>query len=43
MKSFQSKVVAITGAGAGIGKALALNIAARGAHLALSDVTATPS
>ncbi|MEI6484810.1 MAG: SDR family oxidoreductase [Sphingomonadales bacterium] len=34
---FDNKVIAITGAGSGIGRALALNLAARGAVLALSD------
>lgn len=38
MKSFTDKVVVITGAGSGIGRALAQNLAARGARLALSDV-----
>ncbi|MDQ2837445.1 MAG: SDR family NAD(P)-dependent oxidoreductase [Actinomycetota bacterium] len=38
MKSFTDKVVVITGAGSGIGRALAQNFAARGAKLALSDV-----
>jgi len=38
MKSFENKVAAITGAGSGIGRALALNLARQGCHLALSDV-----
>ena len=38
MKSLKDKVVVITGAGSGIGRALALNLAAKGSHLALSDV-----
>jgi short-subunit dehydrogenase len=38
MKSFNSKVAAITGAGSGIGRALAYELAARGCQLALSDV-----
>ena len=40
MKSFASKVAAITGAGSGIGRALALELAARGCHVALSDINA---
>lgn len=40
MRSFSGKVAAITGAGSGIGRALALELAQRGAHLALSDVNA---
>jgi NAD(P)-dependent dehydrogenase (short-subunit alcohol dehydrogenase family) len=38
MKDFRNKVAAITGAGSGIGRALALGLAAEGARLALSDV-----
>jgi short-subunit dehydrogenase len=38
MKDFRGKVAAITGAGSGIGQALAVDLARRGAHLALSDV-----
>lgn len=38
MKSLDDKVVVITGAGSGIGRALAVNAAGRGAHLAISDV-----
>jgi len=38
MKSLQDKVVVITGGGSGIGRALALNLADKGARLALSDV-----
>lgn len=40
MKTLTDKVVVITGAGSGIGRALALDAAARGAVLALSDVDA---
>jgi NAD(P)-dependent dehydrogenase (short-subunit alcohol dehydrogenase family) len=34
---FEGRVIALTGAGSGIGRALALNLAARGARLALAD------
>lgn len=37
MKSLTEKVVVVTGAGSGIGRALALDLADRGARLALSD------
>jgi len=38
MKDFTGRVAAITGAGSGIGRALAVELAKRGCHLALSDV-----
>ena len=38
MKDFNNKVAAITGAGSGIGRALALNLAKLGCSLALSDI-----
>jgi NAD(P)-dependent dehydrogenase (short-subunit alcohol dehydrogenase family) len=38
MKDFKGRVAAITGAGSGIGRALANELARRGAHLALSDI-----
>ncbi len=41
MKNFTDKVAAITGAGSGIGRHLALNLAKAGCHLAISDVNET--
>jgi NADP-dependent 3-hydroxy acid dehydrogenase YdfG len=38
MKTLHDKVAVITGAGSGIGRALALDLAGKGARLALSDV-----
>lgn len=40
MSTLADKVAVVTGAGSGIGRALALQLAARGAHVALSDVNA---
>jgi NADP-dependent 3-hydroxy acid dehydrogenase YdfG len=40
MKDFNNKVCVITGAGSGIGRGLALELASRGARLALSDIDA---
>jgi butyryl-CoA dehydrogenase len=38
MKDFRGRVAAITGAGSGIGRALAVELSKRGTHLALSDI-----
>ena len=38
MKELRGRVAAITGAGSGIGRALAVELSRRGCHLALSDV-----
>ena len=38
MKDMQGRVAAITGAGSGIGQALAVELARRGTHLSLTDL-----
>ena len=38
MKNLNGKVIAITGAGSGIGRCLAIQLAEQGSHLSLSDV-----
>ncbi|HET6226716.1 MAG TPA: SDR family NAD(P)-dependent oxidoreductase, partial [Bacteroidia bacterium] len=42
MKTFNNKIIVITGAASGIGKALAYAFAKRGAHLALCDNSLEP-
>lgn len=41
MKNLKNKVAAITGAASGIGRALAINLAEEGCHVAISDVNET--
>ncbi len=41
MKNFEGKEAVVTGAASGIGRALALNLADRGAHLTLADINLT--
>ncbi|MDI1260016.1 SDR family NAD(P)-dependent oxidoreductase [Aquabacterium sp.] len=41
MKNFKNKVAAITGAASGMGRELAVELAQRGCHVALSDVNET--
>jgi NAD(P)-dependent dehydrogenase (short-subunit alcohol dehydrogenase family) len=41
VKNFRGRVAAITGAGSGIGRALAQDLARRGCHIALSDIDET--
>ena len=38
MKNLNGKVIALTGAGSGIGRSLAIQLAQHGSHLSLSDV-----
>lgn len=41
MKNFTDRVAAITGAGSGMGRSLAIQLAREGCHLALADRNAT--
>lgn len=41
MQDFNGRVAAITGAGSGIGRSLAVQLAKRGCHLAISDIDET--
>jgi NADP-dependent 3-hydroxy acid dehydrogenase YdfG len=38
VRDFRNKVAAITGAGSGMGRALAIELAARGCHIAMADI-----
>ena len=38
MKNINEKVIAITGAGSGIGRSLAIQLSQQGSHLSLSDI-----
>ena len=40
MKDFTDRVAAVTGAGSGIGRAICIELAGRGAHIAAADIDA---